>query len=376
MKHFALIGEREKDFYIFYNHFNHNDIHYSWINSADNITKVIVDEKPDIAFVIGDDLEQMLQWVQAIKDAYYKIPFVCFIPHFEWKKRETLWQAGASELVQLPVMKKELEHILNTFIPLKTEPYKNDPSIVGSLEDFRLLDLIQAFEEADKTCVIELEKNVQKGKIYIKNGRIIDAVHQSKDPLEAIKILSTWITGTFKVSELTEYHKQRLHLDNQQILLECLNTINDLQKIRKELPAPNRLYYASPVIDYEELGPSDRQAVLKFKKGLSINDFLEIVPDNPVKMIQKIIKWLKQEIIVNEARFEQLTEKLEREQAQSGFVKMVNRLLGKRGQEFAVSQQSSGNEENDQKIERLEIKDAMFLDKQRLERFKNFLETR
>ncbi len=345
MNDFLIIGDRREYFNYFYNHFRHLQIHFSWMDADDNFVLHINREKTDMILFVGMDVEKQLEWIQRIRDHGIQIPYVCFTAKMHWKNRETLWQAGVVDIIHLPILKSELERILYTWLSdLDNHKDEDQERMRGVLRDFHLLDLIQSFEGGKKNVIIKLENGIRKGHVFVKNGKVIDAQYEQKDALEALAIMASWFNGYFDAHFTEVKQRERLKLDNQQMIMECMNAINEQNNLSNQLPPENQLLYAAPDIDYEEMGPNDRNRLLSFKEGNTLRNFFDSELENPVLLMKKMLDWCKKEWLIPEEEYRKRLKHLEEEKQKSGIKKMVERIF-KKEEESHLQENESEDED-------------------------------
>ncbi len=330
MKDVLIIGERKQDFNLFFLNFTHLPIHFSWAAEIEQALKIIESEKPCFVFFISRDAETILQWLQKYHALEPDIPYLCFTGNLSWDYREMIWQTGAADLIQLPLNRREMEYILKAIIlrdgGVKVRDEKN---IEGSLADFTVIDLIQTFEDSRKNGIIRLQNGARKGEIEFNKGLVVNANYENRDPMESIKIMATWRNGNFSVKYDRVKHHQRIVLDNQQVILDCLNFIDMQDNLLKKLPAGDNLLYAAPGLDYEEMAPKDRNNLLKFKHGKNIRQFLDEYTGNTNNVLKKIDAWLNDKWLLTEKAYRERVGQKKQSEQKSGLQKLLKRIFSR-----------------------------------------------
>ena len=340
MKDILIISPNEEHFHLFNLHLGHLALHFSWGGHLPEALEDISIEKPAIVFIIHEQYPQLVKWLDDFNAANTGIPAICGSGFLEEKQRITLWEKGAIDVFCFPINRKELEYRLKYFIANETDSGSDRWEMRGRLEDLNLIDLIQSFEAGNKNGILHLQKGTQKGRIEFNKGKIVNARLAKRDPLEAIEVMATWFYGRFWTELDKEKHTKRILLDNQQIILECLNHINLQYKLLSQLPSEEVVLYSKPDLNYEELGPVSRTVLLSFKEGNTIQKFLENYSDKSIPILERMIKWKKDGLLLEKAAYEQRVKKLEKEQEESGLLKMVSKIFAKSDEEERKTTQS------------------------------------
>ncbi len=74
----------------------------------------------------------------------------------------------------------------------------------GSLLDINLTDVLQVLSVNKKTCTLFLKKGSEKGEIYLKDGRIVDARSGSMSGEQALFHLLDWEGADFYIGTSVE----------------------------------------------------------------------------------------------------------------------------------------------------------------------------
>ena len=74
----------------------------------------------------------------------------------------------------------------------------------GSLLDINLTDVLQVLSVNNKTCTLFLKKGDEKGEIYLKNGKIVDAKVGTISGESALFYLLDWEGADFYIGTSVE----------------------------------------------------------------------------------------------------------------------------------------------------------------------------
>ncbi|MGD9488505.1 MAG: DUF4388 domain-containing protein [Calditrichaceae bacterium] len=327
MKDVFVISDNQENFNLFYANYGHLPIHFSWAGEIDDALTYLKAEKPSFLFLVLDQLDLLLAWSGELKAKFQDIPLICFIGRLDRAGRKSVRDAGAKEIIQLPMNRSELEKILISIMHDETESGEKDDQTQGSLEDFNLIDLLQSFEEGKKNGVLILENGPRKGDIEFNKGKVVNARFQSREPLESITIMSTWFKGQFTAKLDSKRRRERVNMTTQQITFECMNYLNLQEQLFSNLPDRSARFYTAPDMDYEDIGPSDRQILLTFKDGFTIDDILEIYIGNTNLLLERVDKWIRKKWLLRKADYDIHLKEIRDYEKMSGLQKFINKVF-------------------------------------------------
>ena len=366
MQDVFIVSTEEEQFNLFYGNFRHLPIHFSWAKDIDSALKYFELEHPAFVFLISDDIDMLLNWVEKYNNNKIKIPFLCFTGYTHKEKSKDLWAAGAIDIIFLPMNIKELEYTLKTLvISIEVDKSPGLDIAEGRLEDFNLIHLIQTFDEGKKSGILLMEDGIKKGEVEFLDGQVVNAVYSNRDPLEAVTIMSAWKKGQFKAKQGKPTRRKRIALVNQQIIMECLNYISIQEKLIKSLPTKNEMLFPSPLINFEELSPRDRNQLLSFKDGNTLEGVMEMFTGNLNQLLRKMDKWIEKKWLVRKNEYDAILKKMKDEENKSSFKKMIEKM-------FEITKSSDEPKFFEAKYSYLERTDIVQTVTKKNNQFKNF----
>lgn len=367
MKDIYIISENQEMYNLFHDVLGRLPIHLSWTRNIDNALDSFAQEKPSLIFMVNEDEHVLTDWVEQYNTTGSQTPFVCFTRPLSWAKMKMIWDKGAVEVIRLPMHRKELEYIVKTIISEREEPDNQRDKIQGKLEDVNLIELIQSFEDGKHTGALQLQNGTQNGRIEFSKGQVVNAVLNDREPMEALEVMATWFTGQYRSVFEDKKFRRIIKMDNQQIIIECLNHINEQQQLLKELPDPITLLFTDPELDYEESSPSSRKVLLMFKDGLTLNEFLEKYTGKSNPVLKKIKNWMDEGILLTRSDYEKKKKKLDKTDESGALKNIVSKVLGKDDDAASPTVASKPVEEN--VIVTINKKQHQFKDMQLLSKF-------
>lgn len=329
MKDVFVISDNQENFSLFYANYGHLPIHFSWAGELDEALTYLRTEKPSFLFLVLDQMDLLLAWAGELKSIYQDIPLICFTGRLDKSGRKSLREAGATEIIELPLNRKELEKVLISIMHDEAESGDRDNQTQGSLEDFNLIDLLQSFEDGKKNGILILENGPRKGEIEFNKGKVVNAGFQSREPLESITIMSTWFKGQFTAKLDRKRHREKLNMTTQQITFECMNYLNFQEQLLSNLPDRGIRFYTAPDMDYEDIGPSDRQILLTFRDGSTIGDLMESYIGNTNLLLERVDKWIRKKWLLRKDDYDLHLKEIREYEKMSGLQKFINKVFTK-----------------------------------------------
>jgi len=162
--------------------------------------------------------------------------------------------------------------------------------IQGSMREAPLPDIIQLVSQGGKTGCFHVLEDSRRAKIYLKAGRIIHAVTNENEGLEAIHQVALWLDGTYHFEEGEVLVPTTITKPNPSILMEMHRRMDEWGVISQKVASlelypcstllpgeaatgvhpreAKLLTYATGYYTVEELGSLLRQPVLNVAKDL------------------------------------------------------------------------------------------------------------
>jgi len=378
MKDIFLISDKQANFNIFYKNLGHLPIHLSWGGDVEQAIQALPLEKPSCVFLVTENLDALENWIDWITEKDLGIPLVVFTKQLELAARERIWEKDIIELIQLPRHYKEFEFIVKSIILNHSSETQQEKSLIqGYLQDFSFVELIQTFSDAGKNGILTVFKGNRSGDVQFNRGKIVNAHLREYEPLEAIRTIATWFTGTFKMNLDKTVHRENITLDNQQVITQGLEEIRNRNQLVHQLPDLSHKFYTTPDLNYEQVEPIDRKFLLLFKDGATLNQIVEMHPGHTVRMLERFKKWLDGKYLIEPAEYDQKILVLQEKGKMSGIKKIFSKIFSKptgasKGRPAAKTASAESMEEEVTRSSR--SKKQIYSDFDRLEGFINALE--
>ena len=138
-------------------------------------------------------------------------------------------------LVEYPVLNRYFHRILSERLRSTSEKADNselEKGLAGKLSTISLEDLVQTLYTANKTGVLTIENQDDKGKLFIKNGLIIHAMTKNLKGEQAFFRLMTWIDASFRFVPGDVNVERTVTMNVHGLLLEAMKRIDDMRQIK------------------------------------------------------------------------------------------------------------------------------------------------
>ncbi|MCC6642063.1 MAG: DUF4388 domain-containing protein [Deltaproteobacteria bacterium] len=165
---------------------------------------------------------------------------------------------------------------------------RND--LEGNLAQLALADLLQLFHMNRKTGCAELVRQgpdgaEERGVVFVSDGNVVDARCGAAGAEKALLRLLAWRNGSFAFRRMRPGASARIHTPTRALLLEGMRQVDEMARLRAELPPLDAeiVLLRSPAA-----GPSapslTREVLSLLRSGLCVGDLLDrsVHPDYQV----------------------------------------------------------------------------------------------
>lgn len=134
--------------------------------------------------------------------------------------------------------------------------------IQGSMREAPLPDIIQLVSQGGKTGCFHVADEPRKARIYLRDGRIIHAVTNEAEGLDAIYEVALWLDGNYHFEETEPGVETTITKPNPAILMEMHRRMDEWRVISQKIPSLD-LYPHSTLLPGEApTGVNPREAKL------------------------------------------------------------------------------------------------------------------
>lgn len=249
--------------------------------------KVLEQIKPDI--IISDILMPVMdgwQFCEAIRKNpdTTSIPFLFLTSEREVPKRIRGLKLGADDYLTKPFSRGELlarvTRIAEKIHRVRQDLTARRAALSGHTSHLAMADLLQLLSLNGKTGVLRLERDRQ-GRIYFRNGKIIDARLDRARGLKALYRLLAWQEAHFELEPLEEEAKieETIEEGTQSVLMEGFTQIDEAGLVRAKLPGDRETLRAlGDPARAKILSAEERQVLEALRDPCTIPDLLDRLP--------------------------------------------------------------------------------------------------
>ena len=109
--------------------------------------------------------------------------------------------------------------------------------IQGSMREAPLPDIIQLVSQGGKTGCFQVVDEPRKARIYLKDGRIIHAVSNDAEGLDAVYEVALWLDGSYHFEESDAGVAVTITKPNPSILMEMHRRMDEWRVISQKIPS-------------------------------------------------------------------------------------------------------------------------------------------
>ncbi len=187
--------------------------------------------------------------------------------------------------VRLLLEKREKEKV--DFVP-------QEPQFAGSLSDMGVVDLIQTMEMGQKTGVIYLQRAEFKASVSFEKGRVVDAKVANVVGEQAIYKLLLWGEGSFRIDFRNIEGPETVTMSTQGLIMEGMRRIDELVRIREQLPPLESLLAIDSQVILEEHPdqfPEKIETILsEFTGTKTLQQVVDLLPYDDLECLEIIAK--------------------------------------------------------------------------------------
>jgi hypothetical protein len=164
-------------------------------------------------------------------------------------------------------------------------------ALQGSLHDLALPDVIQLVSVAGKTGVFTLSGEGLEGKIYLRDGQVVDAQIGSLRGENALYEMAMWRSGGFIFIPGIEPDQSTISRSNTSLMMEAARRHDEWRVLQRKIPSLGAVPYflpRDPRHDQITLSPVEWQVVTSIDGQRSVTQ-LETVTGLPAFDVCKVL---------------------------------------------------------------------------------------
>jgi CheY-like chemotaxis protein len=112
---------------------------------------------------------------------------------------------------------------------------EEDRTVAGTLTEIALVDLLQIFKMNRKNGTLNLKRERETGRIFIREGSVINARIGGVDGEKAIMRMISWQDGTFDFKPGPTPAETKIHQPTENLIMEGLRQFDELNRLKDQL---------------------------------------------------------------------------------------------------------------------------------------------
>ncbi len=139
-------------------------------------------------------------------------------------------------LLEYPVLNRYFHRILSERLrdtSARAQTGQLDKGLAGKFSTISLEDLIQTLYTANKSGILTIEYQEDKGKVFIKHGLVIHAITKNLKGEHAFFRIMTWYDASFRFVPGEVNEKRTVTMNVHGLLLEAMKRIDDMRQIKQ-----------------------------------------------------------------------------------------------------------------------------------------------
>jgi len=110
-------------------------------------------------------------------------------------------------------------------------------ALQGSLSELSLPDVIQMVSVSGKTGVFEVNRSNEVGKIFLRDGQIVDALVGGLRGDNAVYEMAIWSEGDFSFIPGQDTDSVTIHLSNANLMMEAARRLDEWRVLSRKIPS-------------------------------------------------------------------------------------------------------------------------------------------
>jgi len=116
-------------------------------------------------------------------------------------------------------------------------------SLQGSLSELPLADVIQLVSVSGKTGAFEIHGEHENGKIYLRDGQIVDAMVGPLRGDSAVYEMAIWSQGSFLFNPGEDCDQTTIHVSNAALMIEAARRLDEWRVLSRKIPSLDLVPY-------------------------------------------------------------------------------------------------------------------------------------
>ncbi len=198
-------------------------------------------------------------------------------------------ELGVEDYLTKPIFVRELLARVNLLLARRTQENiatrgssaTGRTRFTGSTKDMAVVDLLQTFEVSRKSGIVHLSSGSQRGDIYFRDGKIVDAEVGRLRGEEAVYRSLIWNEAEFEVVFTPVSREDVVGTSTQGILMEGMRRVDEWGRLLEQLPPLTTIFEVDHAQLLERLNeiPDELNGILRLFDGR--RQLIQVVDESP-----------------------------------------------------------------------------------------------
>ena len=151
-------------------------------------------------------------------------------------------------------------------------------SLQGSLSELPLPDVIQLVSVSGKTGAFEIQGEHEAGRIFLRDGQIVDALVGRLRGDSAVYEMAVWSQGSFVFRPGEETEQVTVHISNANLMMEAARRLDEWRVLSRKIPSLDLVPYFTTRdqgVDQVTLSPQEWILVTRIDGEHSIEEIAD-----------------------------------------------------------------------------------------------------
>ena len=157
-------------------------------------------------------------------------------------------------------------------------------SLQGSLSELPLPDVIQLVSVSGKTGAFEIQGEHEAGRIFLRDGQIVDALVGRLRGDSAVYEMAIWSQGSFVFRPGEETEQVTVHISNANLMMEAARRLDEWRVLSRKIPSLDLVPYFTTRdqgVDQVTLSPQEWILVTRIDGEHSIEEIADQLKWSP-----------------------------------------------------------------------------------------------
>jgi CheY-like chemotaxis protein len=158
-----------------------------------------------------------------------QIPFIFFSEETDSEKVAEALDSGAIDYLFKPLASQVVVAKIRRLLE-QSQGAHRARGVSGSLQEMSLPDLVQILHQGRKSGLLMLDSEGHEGRIFFKEGSIVDASWRSKRGEEAFYAIVGLESGQFRIDPSVSPQEETVHASPELLLLEGMRRLDEAKR--------------------------------------------------------------------------------------------------------------------------------------------------